>query len=65
MPSTKPAALDAAVFTYSAEDNERLWSVKQRDYLAPAEYLAWCSLLTKDEPPSREITPPHVPPFTL
>src|SRR3954471_11722842 len=35
------------------------------EMLAREHDLAWCSFLTKDEPPSREITPPDAEPFTL
>jgi len=37
----------------------------ERRVLARERDLAWCSYLTKDEPPSREITPPDAEPFTL
>ena len=50
----------------TAEDHQRLWDIKQQyDWLPWPEYLAWCSYLTKDEPPSREITPPDAEPFVL
>ena len=52
-------------FNFTPEENQQLWDVKQLDYLPPDQYLAWCSFLTKDEPPSREITPPDAEPFTL
>ena len=32
----------------------RSMSWKQLDYLPWDQYLAWCSYLTKDEPPSRD-----------
>jgi hypothetical protein len=66
MPSTRRVEpLDPAQFTYSAEDNEWLWKVRDLDWLPWDQYLAWCSYLTKDEPPSREITPADAEPFTL
>jgi hypothetical protein len=66
MSSTKHVEpLDPAQFTYTAEENERLWRVRELDYLPFDQYLAWCSYLTKDEPPSRETTPADAEPFTL
>lgn len=66
MSSTKHVdPLDPAQFTYTAEENEWLWRVRELDWLPWDQYLAWCSYLTKDEPPSREITPPDAEPFTL
>jgi hypothetical protein len=47
------------------EENEWLWRVRELDWLPWDQYLAWCSYLTKDEPPSREIHPPDIEPFTL
>jgi hypothetical protein len=66
MSSTKHVEpLDPAQFTYTAEENEWLWRVRDLDWLPWDQYLAWCSYLTKDEPPSREITPPDAEPFVL
>jgi hypothetical protein len=66
MSSIKPVEpLDPAQFTYTPEENQWLWDVKQLDWLPWDQYLAWCSFLTKDEPPSRETTPPDAEPFTL
>jgi hypothetical protein len=42
----------------------RLYYV-EREMLERERNLAWCSYLTKDEPPSREITPADAEPFVL
>jgi hypothetical protein len=47
------------------EENQRLWDVRQLDYLGPQEYLDWCSYLTRDEAPSREIIGPTAEPFRI
>lgn len=52
-------------FNFTPEENQWLWRVRDLDWLPWDQYLAWCSYLTKDEPPSREITPPDTEPFTL
>lgn len=66
MPSTKSVdRLDPAQFTYSPEENQWLWDVKKLEYLPWDQYLAWCSYLTRNEPPSRETTPADAEPFTL
>jgi len=55
-------ATELAKFT--PEENRRLWDVRQLDYLSPQDYLDWCSYLTRNELPSREITG-TAEPFTL
>jgi hypothetical protein len=47
------------------EENDALWQVRQRDYLPLNEYLSWCTYLTRNEPPSREIMPVDAEPFEL
>ncbi len=55
----------AEVLKLTPEENQKLWDIKQLDWLPWDQYLAWCSYLTRDEPPSREITPLDIEPFTL
>jgi hypothetical protein len=38
----------------TADENDTLWRVRDRDYLSPGEYLAWCSYLTRGISASRE-----------
>jgi hypothetical protein len=45
------------------EENEKLWRVRELDWLPPREYIAWCSYLTRNLPVSREdlATDEHLP----
>lgn len=58
MPSTRNVEpldeLAEELLAMTPQENEALWRVRERDYLSPAQYLAWCSLLTKNVPSSRD-----------
>jgi hypothetical protein len=38
----------------SAEDSRMQCNVRDRDHLSPAEYLVWCSWITRDLPASED-----------
>ncbi len=65
MPSRKPAEpLDTFErdVPITREDAEAQWLIRERDWLSPAEYLAWCSYLTQNAPSSRDdvASPSHI-----
>ena len=67
MQSTKPVEpldeLAEQLLALTPEENEALWRVRERDYLSPKEYLAWCTFLTRNLPASRDdlATDEHLP----
>jgi hypothetical protein len=67
MPSTRNVEpldeLAVELLAMTPEENEALWRVREQDYLPPAQYLAWCSLLTKNVVSSHDdlATVEHVP----
>jgi hypothetical protein len=58
MRSTKPVEpldeLAEDLSKMTSDENEILWRIRDRDYLAPSEYLAWCSYLTTGLSASRQ-----------
>ena len=66
MPSTKrvePLDEFEADVPITASDREAQWTIREARRLSPAEYLAWCSELTRDGgQPRRDF---HTDPFEL
>jgi hypothetical protein len=38
----------------TAADIKALWSTRERDHLAPLQYIEWCTLVSENHPASRE-----------
>jgi hypothetical protein len=58
MQSTRPVEpldeLARELSKMTSDENETLWRIRNRDYLSPSEYLAWCSFLTRGISASRD-----------